>query len=500
MGNAVQLINYADRLGGDLDRLRSLLRNEFRGLFGGVHILPFFDPIDGADAGFDPIDHRRVDPRLGTWDDLRAIASEYDVMADLIVNHVSADSTQFRDVRRRGRASDFWTLFIKKDDVFPPSGDGQDWSEDIARLYRPRPGRPFTAITLDDGTDVDFWTTFSPKQLDINVESDQGKAYLDSILETFAEAGVREIRLDAAGYAIKRRGTSCFMLPETFDFIGALSARAGELGMQTLVEIHSHYQTQIAIAASVGRVYDFALPPLVLHSLYTSDFGALKRWLAVAPRNCVTVLDTHDGIGIHDVARQGDLEGLLSDDEVDILVDTIHEKTNGQSRRASGYAASNLDIYQVNSTYYDALGRDSVAYLIARAIQFFAPGTPQVYYVGLLAGRNDMALVEHSGIGRDINRHVYSQDEVAVALKEPAVVQLMELIRLRNTLTVFDGTFSLVDCPQDELALRWECDDEFAELRVGRGCARATITYSKAGQAGALGIGEVCSGVETGIV
>ena len=485
MGNAVQLINYADRLGGNLRGLHSLLRNEFRGLFGGVHILPFFDPIDGADAGFDPIDHRRVDSRLGTWEDVRAIASDFSVMADLIVNHVSAGSTQFHDVRRQGQASDFWRLFIRKDDIFPPSDDGRDGSEDIGRIYRPRPGRPFTTIALDDGTSAEFWTTFSPNQLDINVESDQGKAYLDSILETFAGAGVREIRLDAAGYAIKRRGTSCFMLPETFDFIAALSARAGELGMRTLVEVHSHYQTQIAIASSVGRVYDFALPPLVLHSLYTSDFGALRRWLAVAPRNCVTVLDTHDGIGIHDIARQGDLEGLLSDREVDSLVDTIHRKTNGQSRRASGHSASNLDIYQVNSTYYDALGRDDAAYLIARAIQFFAPGTPQVYYTGLLAGHN-------------INRHFYSHDEIVDALAKPVVAQLMELVRLRNTLRVFDGAFSLAECPQDELIMRWERDDDFAELRVGKGCARATIMYSEAGQAGKFGIGEFCSGIEAG--
>jgi sucrose phosphorylase len=490
MGNAVQLINYADRFGGSLRGLHSLLRNEFKGLFGGIHILPFFDPIDGADAGFDPADHRRVDKRLGTWDDIRALASDVSVMADLIVNHVSADSPQFLDVQRNGHSSEYWDLFIKKDDVFPATGNGRDWSREIERIYRPRPGQPFTTIRLDDGASVDFWTSFSAKQLDINVECEQGKAYLDSILNTFAEAGVREIRLDAAGYAIKRQGTSCFMLPETFDFIAELSARAYELGMQTLVEIHSHYQTQIAIASTVGRVYDFALPPLVLHSLYTSNFEALKRWLAVAPRNCVTVLDTHDGIGIHDVAKQGDLEGLLSDEEVDDLVTTVHEKTNGQSRLASGHSASNLDIYQVNSTYYDAVGRDDVSYLIARAIHLFTPGTPQVYYVGLLAGENDMELVERTGVGRDINRHYYSRDEVLAALQRPVVSRLMELIRLRNSLTVFDGKFLIEECPQDELVLRWESVPSFAELRVDarRGCA--TIVYSEAGESGSFVIDE----------
>ena len=486
----MQLITYADRLGGDLSGLQDLLHDEFRGLFSGVHVLPFFDPIDGADAGFDPADHTRVDARLGDWDDVAALSSEFSVMADLIVNHVSADSPQFMDLRQKGRSSEFWELFLRKSDIFPASESEATIAEEVERVYRPRPGLPFTSIRLCDGTDVDFWTTFSDKQLDINVEAPAGRAYLDSILQQFAEARVGEIRLDAAGYAIKRRGTTCFMLPETFDFISELSKRACELGMQTLVEIHSHYQTQIAIASAVGRVYDFALPPLVLHSLYTGNFDALKRWLAVAPRNCVTVLDTHDGIGIHDVARQGDLEGLLADDEVDSLVNRIHEKTSGESARASGHAASNLDIYQVNSTYYDALGRNDIEYLIARAIQFFAPGTPQVYYVGLLAGGNDMSLVEQTGVGRDINRHYFTRQEIRTDLQRPVVQRLMELIRLRNKLSVFDGSFSIEDSAQDQLALRWDHADSWAALFVDMGRRRATIDYSEAGRTGSFDIDE----------
>ena len=272
------------------------------------------------------------------------------------------------------------------------------------------------------------------------------------------------------------------MLPETFEFIGALSKQARKLGIETLVEIHSYYQTQIAIASRVGQVYDFALPPLVLHSLYTSNTDVLKRWLKISPRNCVTVLDTHDGIGIVDVARQGDLEGLLSDEQVDDLVETIHGKTGDASRRASGHAASNLDIYQVNSTFYDALGGDDTDYLIARAIQFFAPGTPQIYYVGLLAGENDLALVEKTGVGRDINRHYYTPDEVQAALERPVVQRLMELIRLRNALPALGGTFSLPECPRDQLVLRWDDNGEFAELQVELGRKCATIRYSESGE------------------
>ena len=476
----MQLITYADRLGGDLRGLHSILRDQFDGLFNGVHILPFFDPIDGADAGFDPVDHTQVDSRLGDWNDIAAIAGDYSVMADLIVNHMSSDSKQFRDVQKNGRKSPHWDLFLRKGDVFPEKASDTRVAEEIGRIYRPRPGAPFTSLALDEGSQVEFWTTFSDKQLDINVEIPAGQAYLDSILEKFAAGGVREIRLDAAGYAIKRRGTACFMLPETFDFIAELSERAEQLGIATLVEIHSHYQTQVAIAASVDRVYDFALPPLVLHSLYTGDFDALQRWLSVAPRNCVTVLDTHDGIGILDVARQGDIEGLLADDEVDNLVNTIHERTGGDSRRASGHAASNLDIYQVNSTYYDALGQNDVEYLIARAIQFFAPGTPQVYYVGLLAGENDVERVASTGVGRDINRHHYSKEEISAAIRRPVVGRLMELMRLRNQLAAFSGAFSIDSSPRNELTLRWDNADAFAKLHVDLGQSRATITYKDA--------------------
>ncbi len=464
--NSVQLITYADRLGGDLCGLKALLDNELAGLFDGVHVLPFFYPIDGADAGFDPIDHASVDPKIGDWSDIRALAGAYSVTADLIVNHVSADSQQFRDVQQLGVASRYWDLFLRKSDVFFENKSARVSAEEVERVYRPRPGSPFTPIELENGNTYEFWTTFSANQLDINVEAPSGARYLESILKKFSAASIREIRLDAAGYAIKRRGTTCFMLPETFDFVASLSAKAEELGMATLVEIHAHYQTQIAIASQVGRVYDFALPPLVLHAIYTGDAEPLKRWLEIAPRNCVTVLDTHDGIGILDVARQGDIEGLLTNDEINSLVETIHQKTNGASRRASGHAASNLDVYQVNSTYYSALGGCDRDYLLARAVQFFAPGTPQVYYVGLLAGENDTELVERTGTGRDINRHFYSSAEISDAMRRRVVKDLKQLICLRNESPAFDGAFSIVNAAKGEIVLRWDCADAFAQLTV----------------------------------
>ncbi|MDE2082726.1 MAG: sucrose phosphorylase [Burkholderiales bacterium] len=479
MKNQVQLITYVDRLGGgDLAALRALLQGPLAGVFGGVHLLPFFHAIDGADAGFDPIDHLRVDPRLGGWDDIRRLAADTELMADVIVNHVSSDSPQFQDYAARGEASPHAGLFLDFERVFPQGARAAD----LLALYRPRPGLPFTALTLAGGVRKLLWTTFTPQQLDIDVRHPQGRDYLQAILQTFAANGIRMVRLDAVGYAIKRAGTSCFMLPETFDFIAEFAGQARALGIEVLVEIHAYYQRQIEIAQRVDRVYDFALPPLVLHALFFGTAEPLKAWARVRPANALTVLDTHDGIGIIDIGadaadRQG-RPGLVPPHELDALVERIHANSGGASRQATGAAASNLDLYQVNCTFYDALARDDLRYLLARAIQFFLPGVPQVYYVGLLAGENDMALLARTGVGRDINRHRYSPAEIEAALARPVVARLLALIRLRNAHPAFGGTFTLQPSAPQVLSLRWQQGADWAEFELDLATLAHHLAYS----------------------
>lgn len=479
MKNQVQLITYVDRFGGGgLKTLQSLLAGPLAGVFGGIHLLPFFHPIDGADAGFDPIDHTRVDPRLGDWSDVKTLADHTAVMADVIVNHVSADSPQFRDWSERGDASPYAGLFLRLDTVFPQGAS----EADLLAIYRPRPGLPFTCVTLRNGSRAVLWTTFTPQQLDIDVAHPQGRDYLLGILRTFAGNGIRMVRLDAVGYAIKKAGSSCFMLPETFAFIEGFAAEARALGIEVLVEIHSYYRRQIEIAARVDWVYDFALPPLVLHAIFFGTAQPLKEWIAVRPRNALTVLDTHDGIGIIDIgadpADRAGQPGLVPPDELDALVERIHVNSGGASRQATGAAASNLDLYQVNCTFYDALARDDGAYLLARAVQFFLPGVPQVYYVGLLAGENDMALLQRTGVGRDINRHRYDRDEIEAALARPVVARLLDLIRVRNQHPAFGGRFMLLPSAPHELRMRWEQGGHHAEMRADFSSARGRLVVS----------------------
>ncbi len=479
MKNQVQLITYIDRLGGPgLRELRTLLQGPLHGLFGTVHLLPFFHPIDGADAGFDPIDHQEVDSRLGTWEEVHALASEVDLMADVIVNHISSQSPRFRDFSQKGSASRFAGLFLTLDTVFP----GGATERDLTNIYRPRPGLPLTMMTLENGAKRALWTTFTPQQIDIDVRHPEGRAYLDGILTTFAANGIRSVRLDAVGYAIKKAGASCFMMPETYAFIDEFAARARTLGLDVLVEVHSHYRQQIEIAARVDRVYDFALPPLILHALFFKTARYLKEWIGIRPTNALTVLDTHDGIGIIDIGPDTQDRachpGLVPSDDLQRLVEMIHEKSRDESRRATGAAASNLDLYQVNCTFYDALGRDDRAYLIARAVQFFLPGIPQVYYVGLLAGANDVTLLERTGVGRDINRHYFRSDEIETALQRPVVQDLLRLIRLRNSHPAFGGTFELAVTHSDLLELRWVLGNEIATLTVNFADPSAVLYHS----------------------
>jgi sucrose phosphorylase len=476
MKNQVQLIAYVDRLSaGRIQDLALLLNGPLADVFGGVHLLPFFDPIDGVDAGFDPIDHTRVDPRLGTWDDLRALGGRLELMADLIVNHVSSQSPQFQDFSEKGANSPYAGMFLTYDRVFPQGAT----EAELLRIYRPRPGLPFTYSTMRNGEKKLLWTTFTPQQIDIDVTHPQGRAYLSAILERFHTAGIRAIRLDAVGYAIKKPGTSCFMIPETFGFIAELTKQARALGVEVLVEVHSYFKQQVEIARQVDWVYDFALPPLILHALYAADAQPLCEWMKVRPRNAITVLDTHDGIGVIDVgADQQGNPGLLAPEAIHNLVEEIHRRSHHQSKQATGAAANNLDLYQVNCTYLDALGGDETLYLIARAIQFFVPGIPQVYYVGLLGAHNDMELLARSGVGRDINRHHFTRGEIAASLNTTFVKRIIALIQLRNNHPAFNGDCNVESTSHDRLAIRWRHHENWASLAVDLSEPCATLEYS----------------------
>lgn len=474
----VHLLAYADRLGGDLAAIRRVLTQGPLAVFSGVHLLPFFVPFDGADAGFDPVDHGTVDPRLGTWDDVRALADAgIDVTADLIVNHVSSLSAEFTDWLARGTESEWDGMFLTYDTVFP----GGATEADITAFHRPRVGLPFTPYGRADGTRRLVWTTFLPTQVDLDVAHPVAQEYLDRLLATLAGAGVRTVRLDAVGYAVKRRGSDSFMTAETLGFVEWITGAAHGHGLEVLVEVHAHHTQQAQIAPLVDLVYDFALPPLLLHSLGTGTVDRLVHWLGIRPQNAITVLDTHDGIGVIDAGPLRGLPGIIDHAEMAAVFERASAATGGVSALASTAVAWATLPHQVNSTFYSVLGEDDDAYLLARAVQLLLPGRPQVYYVGLLAGTNDVDQWHATGVGREVNRHRYTDEEIAQALTRDVVRAQLALVGIRRSHPAFDGTFRAEATSSSTLTVRWTHGEDRLELVADMARGRFTLTSAEGG-------------------
>ena len=450
------ILVYAERLGGSLGHIEKLLSNELSD-FSGIHVLPFFHPFDGDDAGFDPIDHTIVDPRLGSWEDFRRISKTHELTADLIINHASNLSPEFLDWQEKGDASEFAGMFLTYDKVFPTGGT----EETITSFYRPRPGLPFTAYNVA-GTRRLVWTSFMPSQVDIDVRHPAGEAYIDRVLDALESGGVKVVRLDAVGYAIKTPGTDSFMTPETLKYVAELTEKIRARGMRVLVEVHAHFTQQLEIAPLVDLIYDFQTAPLLLHSLFTSNVDALARWFELRPDNCLNVLDTHDGYGVIDAGPIGGREGLISQADMAHIFEVAAKNTAGHSAIASVVPQWFELPHQINATLPAIIGDDN-AYVLARAVQFLLPGEPQVYYVGLLNGLDDKALFEKTGNGRDVNRHNYTPEELQESLSSDVTQAIVGLARLRKH-AVFSGNFEFKQLSSNSMRLGWTSDS--AELSL----------------------------------
>lgn len=421
------LITYADSLGGDLQKLDEALDGPLNGVIGSVHLLPFF-PSSG-DRGFAPLCYDRVDPAFGTFEDVQRIGNKYALMFDFMVNHISAQSSYYQDFLMNKEQSAYKDYFIRYRDFW---AGGEPTKEQVEKIYKRKPRAPYVEAVFADGSREKIWCTFSEEQIDLDVQKPATKDFIRNTMKDMCQKGAKMIRLDAFAYAVKRPDTSCFFIePDIWELLRFIQQTVAPYHVEILPEIHEHYSIQLKIAQQGFWVYDFALPMLVLHALYSGDGRRLKHWLEIAPRRQFTTLDTHDGIGVVDVAD------LLSQDEIEQTREDLFAKGANVKKIYNTAAYNNLDIYQINCTYYSALGNDDQSYLLARAIQFFAPGIPQVYYVGLLAGENDITLMESTKQGRDINRHYYTAEEIEREVQRPVVRRLFALMRLRNNHPAF---------------------------------------------------------------
>ncbi|GGW67390.1 sugar phosphorylase [Vreelandella hamiltonii] len=419
------VISYGDSIVADgtppLGVLNHFLQRHLGETISGVHVLPFFPW--SSDDGFSVIHYREVNPELGDWSHIRDLASHYDVMGDLVLNHVSRESLWFVD---------YLTGSLPGRDYFIEV----DPDTDVSQVTRPRSSPLLVPVSTRRGT-RHLWATFSEDQIDLNFENPDVLLEFVGILLFYLQQGVRIIRLDAVAFLWKRLGTACIHLPETHTVVRLLRAIVDEIAPGTLIIT----ETNVPHAENISyfglerlaegppdeahMVYQFALPPLLLHTLTRGEASTLQGWLSslpVLPEHCTYLNFTasHDGIGVRP------LEGLLPDHERDALLELMHRFGGFVSMRSNPDGSDTP--YEINITWFEAMrgtrrGPDPwqiARFLCSQAIMLSLQGIPALYLHTLTGTLNDVEGVERSGRLRSINRRRWPLDELELLLESPS--------------------------------------------------------------------------------
>ncbi len=328
-------------------------------------------------------------------------------------------------------------------------------------------------------------------QMDLNAESDVVWAFYAETLKRLADFGARLIRLDAFAYLHKRPGLSNFFnTPGTWDYLDRLKTIAEANQLTLLPEIHAQYGKQLhtAVAKAGYPIYDFFLPGLLLDALDRGRNTYLLRWIEEIRTQgirTVNMLGCHDGIPMLDLdgfeTGEGYQPGLLDKSEIDATIERVL-KRGGRVKNLFGADGKEIAYYQVNATYFSALGEDEQKLRLARAIQLFMPGIPQVWYLDLFAGKNDYAAADRGGAAghKEINRTTLTHERVAEGLQSAVVLDQLEMIRLRNTAAAFNGALHVADTPPNRLEMSWSLEDDIVTLKADLESKGFTISHSPA--------------------
>lgn len=410
--------------------LANFLREHLADTLNSVHLLPFF-PYS-SDDGFSVIDYRQVHPEWGSWEDVAHIAEKFDLMADLVVNHCSRESLWFSDyVANVEPYSDF---FIEADP-----------SQDLSQVTRPRNTPLLTPVHTHRGV-RHVWATFSEDQIDLNYGNPKVLLEMMAIVLFYIEQGSRFIRLDAIAYLWKQIGTNCIHLDETHEFVKLMR----DITDAVAPEVVLITETNVPVAENLSyfgdsdeahMVYQFGLPPLVLHALNRGKADFLSDWvlsIPPLPKDCTYLNFTasHDGIGVRPV------EGILPEREVQELIDCMHKFGGFVSMKANSDGSQSP--YEINIALFDACmgtrrGPDHFQvdrFLCSQAIMLAMQGIPAVYIHSLTASPNDLAHVEQTGRTRSINRRIWNKPELDELLNKPGSPQREVFDRLREMIAI----------------------------------------------------------------
>ena len=410
------MITYGDCLHhpsqSALTTLYNFLHEQCIGLINGVHILPFF-PYS-SDDGFAVSDFYAVRESAGSWQDIRQISKEFRLMSDLVINHCSGEGEWFQNfIRGKGKGHDYFFTASPEDD--------------LSEVIRPRTSQLLRQVETAHGI-KHVWCTFSHDQIDLDFRNPQVLKEFVKIIRLYLDQGVNIFRLDAIAFLWKEVGTSCLNLEQTHEIVRLL---------RTLIEYASHTamiitETNIPSRENLSYfgnaneahcVYNFSLPPLLLHALITGNCFYLKQWMMSMPpaqdgTAYFNFIASHDGIGLRP------LEGILQDDEVEMMIETMQEFGGHVSWRALDSGVNKP--YEINIALFDALqgtvkGKDQWGeqrFLCAHRIMLALEGIPGIYIQSLLGSHNDHERVKMTGHYRSINRHHWQYDELVEQLED----------------------------------------------------------------------------------
>ncbi|MDO6575894.1 sucrose phosphorylase [Alteromonas sp. 76-1] len=435
------MITYGDSvIDGDerpLVTLNRFLNRYSKNTINNVHILPFF-PYS-SDDGFSVIDYSSVNEALGSWDDIEAIAKDYGLMTDLVINHCSARSVWFDNfIKGEGPGSDFFF-----------TGDPAD---DLSIVTRPRVSPLLRETETKDGT-KHVWCTFSHDQVDFDFRNPKVLLTFIDIIRLYIDKGAKIFRLDAVAFLWKIVGTNCINLPQTHEVIRLIRTLIEHVDPSIIIITETNIPnrenlTYFGNANEAHAIYNFSLPPLLVNTLVTGNCKYLKSWMMSMPpaQNGTAYFNfiaSHDGIGLRPA------EGLLDDEEISELVHTMQNFGGKISWRASDHGQQKP--YEINITLFDALqgttkGPDKWQidrFICAHAIMLGMEGIPGIYIHSLLGTSNDYEKVANTGQNRSINRRRWDFKELEALLDSPysqhhkVLTRLSQLIRIRKAQPAF---------------------------------------------------------------
>ena len=415
-----------------LDLLRDFLHRNLRGVINGVHILPFF-PFT-SDDGFAVSDYRAVNPVLGDWSDIQRIGSEFKLMSDLVLNHVSSQSGWFHDYIQGHAPYDKFFFEASPDD-------------DLSEVVRPRTHPLLREVETSQGV-KNVWCTFSHDQVDVDFRNPEVLLEFLRIMRMHVDNGVRIIRLDAVAFIWKEVGTNCIHLPETHAIVRLMRLLCDYAAEPIILLTETNVPSLENLSYFGNRneahvVYNFSLPPLLLHAMLSGTARYLVKWQAAMPPaqlGCayLNFSASHDGIGMRPA------EGILTEDQKDAMIGAVRRFGGEVSMRALGGGRESP--YELNITYFEALkgtlkGEDGwhvERFVASQTIVMALEGIPAFYIHALLATPNDHEKVAKTGMKRAINRHNWDYPALRALLADPSshtsqvLSALKDRIRLRG--------------------------------------------------------------------